>query len=361
MVRAVPHFTPTTPDVSVLMVAHDVEKTVRRAVESIQNQTLRNLELVVVDAGSSDSTLRQLETMSERDIRVEVVHAGACSRQEGLDLALERARGTYLTVMDPDAVARPTMLSAMLALASDKSLDLVIGGFTLALFDRGLPLGERVVVSEDVSYPTQHDFRADSWRLLASGQLLPASAKLFSRAWVTSCGARFSADPQTDHGFMVDVLRNVERVGVLSGECYRLDRALVPPRRIGGVPNSYLRLEREHNALLGLYRGWGLDGDAATMGALQNRYVEQLVACVEEVCGSRTRTGAAEQRRVVSAMLGTEHARLAVSVARPKGSLVRSMLAPIRSQNVALVCAQARLLSLIWHGRATDMVPDLFV
>ena len=88
------------PVVSVLMAVHDAEGSVRRAVESVQNQTFGELELVVVDAGSQDATARIVEAMAERDLRIAVVRADACTRQEALDVALERATGRYAVIMD---------------------------------------------------------------------------------------------------------------------------------------------------------------------------------------------------------------------------------------------------------------------
>ena len=82
------------------MSTHDAGGSVRRAIESIQNQTFRDFELIVVDAGSTDSTVRLLDSLAERDLRIQVVHADACNRQEALDLALERAGGRYLVVAD---------------------------------------------------------------------------------------------------------------------------------------------------------------------------------------------------------------------------------------------------------------------
>ena len=124
------HYTPTSPKVSVLMVSHDAEKTVRRAVESLQNQTFGNFELIVVDAGSTDETARLLSALADRDMRVSVAQAGECGRQDALNLALDRARGDYLLVFDADGWADPTMLEE-LAAGQVGSLELVIGGFSL--------------------------------------------------------------------------------------------------------------------------------------------------------------------------------------------------------------------------------------
>ena len=201
-----PHYTPTSPVVSVLMVVMGAERSVRRAVESVQNQTLSNIQLVVVDAVGSGQVTRQLESIAERDLRVELVSAGGCARQEALDLALERSRGTYVAVVDADGWAAPKMLEELVDLADDRALELVVGGFTLALETAGGRTAELDVASEDEVFLTQHEFRAAAWRMFATGQLLPASAKLFRRDRAEEWGARFSAERESDHGFVISYL-----------------------------------------------------------------------------------------------------------------------------------------------------------
>lgn len=353
------HYAPTSPDVSVLMVAHDAEGTVRRAVESLQNQTLRNFELIVVDTASEDSTLRQLEAMAERDMRICVVRADACDRQTALNLALERASAPYFLVADADGWADQAMLQTLYDAAEKDALELVIGGFVLSLRLSGSRSARAEVSSEASAFPTQHDFRAAAWKLLAAGQLLPLGAKLFSRALVTRRDVSFSPSSGSDHAFVAGFLADVERVGVCGGTCYHLERGVsaAVPRT---VPEAYRRIEREHADLLELYRHWGLEGDPASMGALQDRYIEQLMNCVERVCGKGSHVSSADQRRIVAQMIDTDRAQLAASVARPRGNAARAMLAPIRSHNVALVCVQTRLLSLLRPGIA-DVAPDFFV
>ena len=354
-----PHYTPTSPVVSVLMAVHDAGKTVRRAVESLQNQTLANFELIVVDRGSADGTTRALDALAERDMRLELLRAERCGRQEALNLALARARGTYLTVMDADAWADPTLLARLVGAADQGSLELVIGGFSLALVSGSGRVTQSDVSSAPMRYPTQHDFRADAWRLLASGQLLPTGGKLFSRSRVEELGLRFSPARGTDHSFVMDYLADVERVAVLEGVGYHVMRPVSTTRRTAALEN-YAVLEEEHAELLALFRHWGLDGDAASVEALQGRYLEQLVECVDEVCGWRSRLPSSEQRRIVAKMIDTDRAQLAASVAHPQGNAARSLLAPIRARNAALVCVQTRLVSLFRRGVA-DLAPDAFI
>ena len=354
------HGASTAPVVSVLMAAHDAEGSVRRAVESVQNQSLTNLELIVVDAGSADATARQVEALAERDLRIELVRADACGRQAALDLALERARGRYVTVMDADGWLAANALSDLVDLAAARSLELVVGGIGLSLAVGSGRISEAELASGGAVFPTQHDFRASAWSLFDSGQLLPASAKLFDRDRIGRLGLAFAAESPTDHPFVLEYLADVERVGVLGGVAYRVGRRAAEKTRAAAGVESYRRLESERAALLTLYRHWGLEGDAASMEMLQSRYMERLVACIESVCGKGSPLPAAEQRRIVARMIGTEHAQLAASVGRPRGTAARSMTAPIRSRNTPLVCAQARLLSL-FGGRLGEAAPDAFI
>lgn len=354
------HGTTRGPVVSAIMAVHDAEGLVRRAIESLQNQTFREFELIVVDAGSSDGSARIIDSLAERDLRIDVVHTGECTRQEALDRALDRASGRYLTVIDADGCARPTMLADFVELAERRSLELVVGGIDLCLIgSNGRPL-EMELSSEEQIFPTQHDFRTAAWQLFSSGQLLPAGGKLFSLRRVHDEGLRFSVGGVLDHLFVTGFLSDVERVGVLDGTCYRVDRYIAPMERMAASPRAFHLLEEEHAALLDLYRHWGLEGDVASMEMLQSRFMERLVACVESVCSSDS-LPPAEQRRAVEAMIGTDQARLAASVAHPASGSARSMQAPVRNHNVRLVCAQARLLSLLERGRGPRTAPDAFV
>ena len=343
------------------MAVHDASGYLRRAIESVQNQTFRSFELIVVDAGSTDATARQLDSLAERDLRIQVVHADACSRQEALDLALERACGRYLMIMDADGCARPGMLAELVGVAEARSLELAIGGMDLLLSSAAGRVDELELSAEAVVFLTQHDFRASAWRLFATGGLLPASAKLFRLERVRDLGLHFVSNGSFDHLFVADYLRDIERVGVLEGVCYRVERRIAPFERRFARPEGYRIMEAEHAALVALYRHWGLEGDAASMEMLQSRYLERLVACVEGVCGSASGLSSADQKKTVSSMISTPQAQLAASVAHPESNAARSMLAPIKSHNVTLICAQARLLSRFRRGHAVWVMPDAFV
>ncbi len=116
--------------VSVILAARDAEGFLKLALESVLRQTLRELELIVVDDGSRDQTPQILEQV--RDPRLTVIRN---EEPKGLAFSLNRglesAGGRFVARMDADDVALPARLERQLALLrSRESLGIVGSGVT---------------------------------------------------------------------------------------------------------------------------------------------------------------------------------------------------------------------------------------
>jgi hypothetical protein len=99
MIRA-----PSTPLVSVLMPVYNGQKYLQAAIDSILGQTLASLELIIVDDGSTDGTAGILSAVSDRRVRV-LSNGNNKGVAISLNLALNTARGRYVSRMDADDVA----------------------------------------------------------------------------------------------------------------------------------------------------------------------------------------------------------------------------------------------------------------
>lgn len=99
------------PLVSVIMSAYNCEATVEYAAASILRQSHRNIELLICDDGSSDTTLTKLLDLAQRDSRVRIFRS---KRNQGTynirNLLLQRARGEFVTFQDSDDVSLPDRL-----------------------------------------------------------------------------------------------------------------------------------------------------------------------------------------------------------------------------------------------------------
>ena len=117
-----------TPKVSVIIPVYNVEKYLRECLDSVVNQTLKEIEIICVDDGSTDSSLDILKEYACKDNRITVItqknlHAGV-ARNAGLAVA----RGEYLSFLDSDDFFELNMLEMALNACIVNNVDIAIWG-----------------------------------------------------------------------------------------------------------------------------------------------------------------------------------------------------------------------------------------
>jgi succinoglycan biosynthesis protein ExoO len=111
--------------VSVIMAAHNAERTIASAMASVLAQTFQDLELIVVDDASSDDTVAVVEACADPRIRLtrHTANRGpAAARNTGLDIA----KGTWATVLDADDAWHPERLEYLMSAAA-RHPDAILG------------------------------------------------------------------------------------------------------------------------------------------------------------------------------------------------------------------------------------------
>lgn len=113
--------------VSVIIPVYNVDNYLKKCLDSVQNQTLRNIEIVVIDDGSTDGSA-EICDLYQADTRFTIVHnknqGPSGSRNDGID----RATGEYCMFVDSDDWLEPTACEDMYRCAKENNSDLVIGG-----------------------------------------------------------------------------------------------------------------------------------------------------------------------------------------------------------------------------------------
>jgi glycosyltransferase involved in cell wall biosynthesis len=118
----------TEPLVSIIVPVYNREKLIFRAVKSCLRQSHRNIEILVIDDGSSDNTLKMAKKMEDQDERVRVL---GNSRNRGVNycrnVGLMESKGQYVNFLDSDDVLCEDKLRAQLCLfEKDPSIDCVV-------------------------------------------------------------------------------------------------------------------------------------------------------------------------------------------------------------------------------------------
>lgn len=131
------HIPVKTPLVSVLMSVYNGERFLHEAIESIQRQTLEELEFIIIEDGSTDGSGEIIDAYAAADHRIRIIRNNAnLGLTRSLNLGLRAATGTYLARQDADDVSIPSRLREQ-ATFLDRHKDFVIVGSACQLIDEG--------------------------------------------------------------------------------------------------------------------------------------------------------------------------------------------------------------------------------
>ncbi|MAN47134.1 MAG: hypothetical protein CMF04_13170 [Hyphomonas sp.] len=122
-----------SPAISVIMANYNCEAYLKGAIRSVLNQTLTNIELILVDDGSSDGSVALAEEMARQDPRLRVFSGTRFGGPAPVrNHALDQARGEWIAIVDSDDLISPHRLQYMLEAAISTKADIMIDD--LAIF-----------------------------------------------------------------------------------------------------------------------------------------------------------------------------------------------------------------------------------
>lgn len=111
--------------ISVIIPVYNVEEYLHECVDSVINQTYRNLEIILVDDGSTDSSGKICDEYAEKDSRVIVVHKTNSGPSKTRNNGLKIAKGEYIYFLDSDDYLDKNALETLVETARNQNADLV--------------------------------------------------------------------------------------------------------------------------------------------------------------------------------------------------------------------------------------------
>ncbi|MBQ9241073.1 MAG: glycosyltransferase family 2 protein [Duodenibacillus sp.] len=130
------------PVISVVVPVFRVEKYLDKCIESIVNQTYRDIEIVLVDDGSPDNCPAKCDAWAKLDPRISVIHKKNGGLSDARNVGMEQARGNFLLFVDSDDYIAPNMCERLVAAQSETGSDIVIGNLVTISKD-GTPFVNR--------------------------------------------------------------------------------------------------------------------------------------------------------------------------------------------------------------------------
>ena len=195
--------------VSVIMPVYNVVDFVEKAVKSIMHQTYKNLELILIDDGSSDGSGEVCWKLAQSDKRIKLIRKKnqgvSAARNDGLTIAT----GEYITFADPDDWVEPNAYEKMLEFMYKTNADICVMGFKTegsSAFEVSLKKKVQQVFNEEEAVNNLIDGKIYTWSM---------GDKIYSRNIIQ--GVKFSKDIFNGEDFLFNwkVFRLAEKIAYI--------------------------------------------------------------------------------------------------------------------------------------------------
>ncbi|SFL66609.1 Glycosyltransferase involved in cell wall bisynthesis [Methanobrevibacter olleyae] len=244
--------------VSVIVPVYNVEKYLKECLDSIINQTLKDIEIICIDDGSTDNSLSILESYAEKDDRIKIISQENQGQGVARNTGLDNAVGNYIYFIDSDDFLELNALEELYNIAYEKSLDFVL--FQLinlddetneyyTITDYDMPDIANLVKDNVFNYE-------DLDHLIFKMAVSPVN-KLYNRDFINNAGARF---PERlifeDNVFFWEVLFNAKRIYFVQKHYYKRRRH---SSSVTGLANiKFVDTLKIHNLIFDIFKKYNL-------------------------------------------------------------------------------------------------------
>lgn len=160
--------------VTVIIPVYQVEKYLEDCIKSVVSQTYSQLEIILVDDGSTDKSAMICDWYAKRDARIKVIHKNNGGLSSARNAGLDVCKGKYVTFIDSDDVVANVMIEEMLNLAKQEHADIVKIGVI-----RKNNYSENITIPK--GYSTYSGDEALSLIFKSNSQIICGCGKLFTR------------------------------------------------------------------------------------------------------------------------------------------------------------------------------------
>lgn len=228
------------PNVSIIVPVYNTEKYLKQCIDSITAQTLRDIEIIIVDDGSKAECAELCDSIAATDSRIKVIH----KQNGGLGLArntgIEAACGEYVGFVDSDDYIKPEMYEALYTAAAKNDADLAVSGICFVggnTFSQSGDYSEKHYFDEDTVFG-EDDINQLLLGVVGALPKYPEDSRygvsvcknIFKRSLLSKENIEFFSERKIiseDTLFMVDFVKCAKRAVGIHGAfyCYRRNDA----------------------------------------------------------------------------------------------------------------------------------------
>lgn len=200
--------------VTVIVPVYNVEEKLNKSINSLMNQSYKNIEIILVDDGSTDSTAKLCDEFAERDNRIIVIHKNNGGVSSARNAGIEAANGKYVMFVDSDDYTDEKSCEVMVNAIEKYDVDMIIASYYTVYNGKVM----KHICPEKV-YKSISDIKEDFRLIYLDCFLNSPWNKLFKREFITKT---FDENMKyfEDYYFVLDYMDNIKSMATIETPLY---------------------------------------------------------------------------------------------------------------------------------------------
>lgn len=207
-------------EISVIVPIYNSEKHLKKCIDSIINQTFKDIEIILIDDGSTDNSLAICRELKKDDERIIILSQMNSGPSHARNLGIKMAKGNYIIFVDSDDYIDSKMFDEMYYKMIDGKFDMVMCGYDIVDLNKTYHikskffgeyyLDEKNVFLEQL-YTSDYDIISSVWNKLYKKNIIDKNNILFDCSLIRA----------EDFWFNFSYLKNIKKVYVLDKYFYK--------------------------------------------------------------------------------------------------------------------------------------------
>lgn len=197
----------TNPLISIIVPIYNVEKYLPACLKSIANQSYQNLEVILIDDGSTDGSAQIAKDFTKTDPRFKYYHQSNQGQSSARNYGLELSTGGFISFVDADDEIKPNFIKKLLSAFTDTASFTACGIHRRHIKTNNT---ENIYTNSVHSRRNHESFKAYILRLLVTdGRLYPSVNKLYRAELAKQCSFDANLKFAEDTKFVLDYLKKI--------------------------------------------------------------------------------------------------------------------------------------------------------
>ena len=296
--------------ISVIIPVYNVENYLDECIQSVLQQTYKNLEIILVDDGSTDNSGVICDEYKDKDTRITVLHQKNGGISKARNVGIEYAHGEYIGFVDSDDFIHPQMYELLYAAIHKEQTDVAICR-EFAFFEKEeLPTVQSYRITEETFETANRQKYCKKFLEAFTGPTTWAWNKLYKKECLE--GVRFvEGKRMEDIRFSSDIVKNIEKAVWIP------ERLYFYRQRQGSIMNSgNTRIVLEHGeALIHSYHAIKKLGDEAFQKEYWKNIANRLAGLEADAYKHRYETERKELRMLSKQLYKEKLGNLGIKIA----------------------------------------------